>query len=108
MAKIQTGESQVKVLGITAAKYMLVTLPVVNFRVPAHFTNDLHEHYISRSTCCLVKHSARRLGMIHLHKNSLMLRLLPLGNTVHTNKTGRKLAGGDQHNFIFAGNNHYH
>jgi len=54
--------------------------------------------------------------MIHLHKNSLMFRLLPLGNTVHTNKTGRKLAGGDhlykqafsQQNFIFAGNNHYH
>jgi len=54
--------------------------------------------------------------MIHLCKNSLILRLLPLGNTVHVNKTGRKLAGGDhlykqffsQQNFISAGNNHYH
>jgi len=35
VAKIQTGESQMQVLGITAAKYMLVTLPVVHFRVPA-------------------------------------------------------------------------
>jgi hypothetical protein len=35
MAKIQTGESQVQGLGITTAKYMLVTLPVVHFRVPA-------------------------------------------------------------------------
>jgi len=45
-----------------------------------------------------------------------MLRLLPLGNKIHINKTGRKLAGGhhlykqffSQQNFIFAGNNHYH
>ena len=35
VAKIQTGESQVQVLVITAAKYMLVTLTVVHFRVPA-------------------------------------------------------------------------
>jgi hypothetical protein len=54
--------------------------------------------------------------MIHLNKKSLMLRLLPMGNTVHINKTGRKLAGGhhlykqffSQQNFIFAGNNQYH
>jgi hypothetical protein len=34
VAKIQTGESQVQVLGVTAAKYMLVNIPVVHFRVP--------------------------------------------------------------------------
>lgn len=32
MAKIQTGESQVQVLGITAAAYMLVALPVGAFQ----------------------------------------------------------------------------
>jgi hypothetical protein len=89
---------------------------VAGFQQILHFTNDLHEYYISRSTCCLVKYSARKLGMIHLRKNSLKLRLLPLGNTVHINKTGRKLAGGahlykqffSQQNFISAGNNYYH
>jgi len=35
VAKIQTGESQVQVLGIIAEKYMLVNLSVVHFRVPA-------------------------------------------------------------------------
>lgn len=70
---------------------------ISEFQQIRYFTNGLHECYISRSACCLVKYSGRRLRIIILHKNGLMFRLLPLGTTVHINKTGRKLVAGDDH-----------